>query len=113
MQHSPEGLCAWALRSAIFRDDCHDRKHYHSHYASGNFTIPGTSSLLTGTYPWTHRAINFRGVIKRNLIGNDIFTMLGSEFTRLGFPQNFWVNLILTQFKDQMETLLPAGTLSP
>jgi len=29
---------------------------YHSHYSAGNFTIPGTTSLLTGLYPWTHRA---------------------------------------------------------
>jgi len=50
---------------------------YHSHYSNGNFTPAGTSSLLTGTYPWTHRAINVRGVIKRDLIGNDIFTALG------------------------------------
>src|SRR5258705_6067896 len=26
---------------------------YHSHYAGGNFTIPGVSTLLTRTYPWT------------------------------------------------------------
>ena len=30
---------------------------YHSHYSAGNFTTPGTTSLLTGLYPWTHRAI--------------------------------------------------------
>src|SRR5512144_1796135 len=30
---------------------------YHDHYAGGNFTTPGTASLLTGTYPWSHRAI--------------------------------------------------------
>jgi glucan phosphoethanolaminetransferase (alkaline phosphatase superfamily) len=26
---------------------------YHNHFASGNFTTPGTASLLTGTYPWS------------------------------------------------------------
>ncbi|MEA3352154.1 MAG: sulfatase-like hydrolase/transferase, partial [Chloroflexota bacterium] len=29
---------------------------YHNHYAAGNFTTPGTASLLTGTLPWSHRA---------------------------------------------------------
>ena len=29
---------------------------YHNHFAGGNFTSPGTASLLTGTLPWTHRA---------------------------------------------------------
>jgi arylsulfatase A-like enzyme len=31
---------------------------FHAHYSVANFTTPGISSLLTGTYPWTHRAIN-------------------------------------------------------
>src|SRR5512138_2836632 len=31
---------------------------YHSHYSGGNFTTPGTATLLTGLYPWGHRAIN-------------------------------------------------------
>ena len=30
---------------------------YHAHYSGGNFTTPGTASLLTGTYPWSHRAL--------------------------------------------------------
>jgi arylsulfatase A-like enzyme len=85
---------------------------YHSHYSGGNFTTSGTSSLLTGTYPWTHRALNFRGVIKRDLIGNDIFTTLGNSYTRLAFPQNFWATFILTQFKDQIDHLLPASAFS-
>ncbi len=31
---------------------------YHNHYAAGPWTVPGTASLLTGTYPWTHRCIS-------------------------------------------------------
>src|SRR5512141_2623194 len=34
---------------------------YHNHYASSSFTSPGTASLLTGTLPWTHRAIRGGG----------------------------------------------------
>ncbi len=34
---------------------------YHRHYSAGNFTTSGTASMLTGLYPWTHRAINYRG----------------------------------------------------
>ncbi len=33
---------------------------YHSHYSGGNFTTPGTATILTGLYPWRHRAINLR-----------------------------------------------------
>jgi choline-sulfatase len=28
---------------------------YHNHYAGGNFTTPGTASLLSGMLPWKHR----------------------------------------------------------
>lgn len=34
---------------------------YHSHYAGGNFTSPGTATILTGSYTWTHRTVNLGG----------------------------------------------------
>ena len=36
---------------------------YRNHFAAGNFTSPGTASLLTGVLPWTHRAINLNGTV--------------------------------------------------
>ncbi|HVN15826.1 MAG TPA: sulfatase-like hydrolase/transferase, partial [Anaerolineales bacterium] len=36
---------------------------YHNHYAGGNFTTPGTASLLTGTLPWTHRAFTLNTMV--------------------------------------------------
>lgn len=83
---------------------------YHSHYASGNFTIPGTASLLTGTYPWTHRAINHRGMVKQSMVENNIFGAVGSEYHRLALPQNVWSNLITSQFAKDIDTLLPSST---
>ena len=38
---------------------------YNAHYSAGSFTTPGTASLLTGLYPWTHRAIDESGLIAR------------------------------------------------
>ena len=34
-------IARWAERAVV----------YHNHYAGGNFTTPGTASLLTGTFP--------------------------------------------------------------
>jgi len=85
---------------------------YHSHYSGGNFTMPGTASILTGTYPWTHRALNFRGVMKRSMIGNDVFSLFMNGYTRAAFPQNFWANFLLTQFADQIDVLLPTSAFS-
>lgn len=83
---------------------------YHSHYSSGNYTIPGTASLLTGTYPWTNRAINHSGVIKRDLVENNIFRAFEGGYQRVAFPQSIWSNFIVSQFQADVDTLLSAGT---
>ncbi len=83
---------------------------YHSHSAGGNYTIPGTASLLTGTYPWTHRAINYGGQVKSSMVENNIFRALGKEYRRLAFGQNVWAQFILTQFMADIDTFLPSGT---
>lgn len=82
---------------------------YHSHAASANFTIPATSSLLTGTYPWTHRAINHRGMVTQSLVDKNIFRAVGTEYQRMAFPQNVWANLITSQFANDIDTLLPSS----
>ncbi|MDO9303404.1 MAG: sulfatase-like hydrolase/transferase, partial [Anaerolineales bacterium] len=83
---------------------------YHSHRSSGNYTIPGTASLLTGTYPWTHRAINLGGAVKRSIAENNIFRVLGDDYHRLAFPQNVWADFIVSQFKEDVDTLLSPAT---
>ncbi|MBN1454257.1 MAG: sulfatase-like hydrolase/transferase [Anaerolineales bacterium] len=83
---------------------------YHSHYASGNYTIPGTASLLTGAYPWTHRALNYGGQARREMANKSIFTALGKDYYRIGFAQNIWAQMILTQFKSDLDVILPPGT---
>jgi arylsulfatase A-like enzyme len=83
---------------------------YHAHSAGGNYTIPGTSSLLTGAYAWTHRAINYGGQIKSDMVENNIFRALGEEYHRLAFGQNVWAQFILTQFMSDIDTFLSSGT---
>ncbi len=85
---------------------------YHNHYSGGNYTIPGVASLLTGTYPWTNRAINHGGFVKQNLVENNLFRVLGSDYHRWGFSQSIWANMILTQFKDDMDVIFPPETFS-
>jgi hypothetical protein len=62
---------------------------FHRYNSSGNYTIPGTSSLLTGMYPWTHRAINHSG--------------LARLFPRIPGRRSFFLNLkgILTIFSPR------------
>ncbi len=85
---------------------------YHSHYSAGNFTTPGTASLLTGLYPWTHRAINGHGLMNRALIGNNIFQAMKGGHKRLAFTQNVWANYIISQFHSDVDIHLSPQTFS-
>jgi hypothetical protein len=85
---------------------------YHAHAAGGNFTIPATSSLLTGTYPWTHRAVNHRGMVHQDMVDKNIFRAVGTDYQRMAFPQNVWADLIVSQFAKDIDTLLPSSLYS-
>jgi arylsulfatase A-like enzyme len=83
---------------------------FHQHYSTGNFTTPGTASLLTGLYPWTHRAINMSGLIVRDRAQQNLFRALGPDYHRLAFSQNLLANYFFDQFRgDIEETLSPAS----
>ena len=85
---------------------------YHRHYAAGNFTTPGTASMLTGMYPWTHRAFNYRGMIARDLVERNIFQLVGPEYTRLAFTQNLWADILLSQFEKDLDIHVPCDAFS-
>jgi hypothetical protein len=85
---------------------------YNAHYSAGSFTVPGTASLLTGLYPWTHRAINESGLIARSLTDRNIFRLVGSQFNRVAFSQNLWPNYFFAQFQGDIDKLIPAGSFS-
>ena len=85
---------------------------YHSHYAAGNYTISGTASLLTGTYPWTHRAFSFAPQVKKNFADRNIFQALGAGYQRAGYSQNIYADLLLRQFENGLDTLTDLGAFS-
>ncbi len=83
---------------------------YHRHYSNGNYTTPGTSSLLTGLRPWTHRAINGSGIIKRQLSFHNIFHFLGKDYFRMAYTQNYWADYLLDQLSSDIDSLLPLAS---
>jgi arylsulfatase A-like enzyme len=85
---------------------------YHRHYAAGNFTTTGTASMLTGMYPWTHHAINYRGMIDRQLKERNLFNLIGAGYTRLAFTQNLWADILLSQFESGLDVHLPGSSYS-
>ncbi len=85
---------------------------YHNYNSAGNFTVPGTASLLTGMYPWTHRAVNHAGLVSRELADRNIFNLLGSDYHRTGFAQTGWASFLLAQFRKDLDTYLSPETFS-
>jgi arylsulfatase A-like enzyme len=85
---------------------------YNAHYSPGNFTTPGTASLLTGLYPWTHRAINYSGLVTRNRAHQNLFKAIGSRHQRLAYSQNIWANYLFAQFDREIDAVLPPGSFS-
>jgi arylsulfatase A-like enzyme len=79
---------------------------FHSHYAGGNFTTPGTASLLTGAYPWSHRAVNMQGTVVDGFRQKTIFNLLGEKgYFRVGFSHNILAVSLLNQFRADLDHL--------
>ena len=85
---------------------------YRNHYSAGNFTTPGTASMLTGMYPWKHRAFDQGGLIKTDLAPNNMYSLLGKDYFRLAFSQNPWPDRLIGQFYKDVERFLPSTAYS-
>jgi arylsulfatase A-like enzyme len=79
---------------------------YHNHYAGGNFTTPGTASLLTGTLPWRHRAFQPGGRVEEAYEVQNIFSAF-ENYYRLTYSHNLWANLLLRQFRSELDNYIP------
>jgi arylsulfatase A-like enzyme len=95
-------MSRWAERATVF----------HNHYAAGNFTTSGTASMLTGMFPWKHRAFNQGGLIRADLRQNNFYTLLGEGYERLAFSQNPWPDRLLSQFYQEVDRFLPITSYS-
>ncbi len=83
---------------------------YHNHYANGNFTTTGTASLLTGTLPWTHRALNHNDTVAEPFVEQNIFGAF-SHYHRMAYSHNLLVNTQLRQFLASIDHYTPQGNL--
>ncbi len=83
---------------------------YHNHYAGSNFTTPGTASLLTGTLPWTHRAMQAKNLVAPPFERQNLFGVF-EDYYRIGYSHNGWANILLEQARDHMDEVVPWRTL--
>jgi arylsulfatase A-like enzyme len=83
---------------------------YHNHYAAGNFTTPGTASLLTGTYPWTHRALRINNKVHQDYQSRNIFHVL-DDYHRITYSHNSLVRIFQKQFSRDIDYFKPRDDL--
>jgi arylsulfatase A-like enzyme len=83
---------------------------FHNHYAAGTFTIPGTASLLTGLYPWTHRALSLgSGGMIDTQQDHQIFETFSDTHSTLAYTQNKFADTLLFQCAKYLGTHLKTG----
>jgi arylsulfatase A-like enzyme len=83
---------------------------FQRHYAAGNFTIPNTASLLTGVYPWSHRAFHLYGGLAETYLDKNIFRQLGENTESLAYTHNTQTAYLLYQLHTQINNLYPLDT---
>lgn len=79
---------------------------FHNHYSPGVFTVPGTSSLLTGLHPWSHRAFQIGAGVSPVHARHSIFAALSGTHSTLGYTQNRLANQILLEFNPDLDELV-------
>jgi arylsulfatase A-like enzyme len=75
---------------------------YHNHFAGGHFTAPGTASILTGTFPWTHRAFHVTGKIDGDIDNRNLFHAFRS-YHRIAYTHNPLANYLLRNFSPYID----------
>lgn len=76
---------------------------YHHHYSTAVFTVPGTSSLLTGLHPWSHRAFQLGAGISAAHIPHTIFSALSSTHATMAYTQNKLADFLLYQLEADLD----------
>jgi arylsulfatase A-like enzyme len=85
---------------------------FHNHHAAGNYTTPGTSSLLTGVYPWKHRALHIRGKTTPFYEDHNLFSLFPKDYKKFAYTQNPLAYSILFQFHNHIDRLVKIPELA-
>jgi arylsulfatase A-like enzyme len=85
---------------------------YHRHYSTASFTTPGTASLLTSLYPWTHRALHLGGSLPQSFAEKQIFAALSGSHATVGYSQNTYADLLLYQAGRFLQNHIRTGSFN-
>jgi arylsulfatase A-like enzyme len=85
---------------------------YHNHFAGGTFTVPGTASLLTGLYPWSHRALQLGSGITPHHVDHQIFAALKNKYSTTAYAQNPNADQFLGQSGNYLDAHIRTGAFN-
>ena len=83
---------------------------YHQHYSGANFTTSGTASLLTGVYPWTHRAFRMYTPLADSIKSQSVFHAMAGHHT-IVYSHNTLANTLFDQFQQRLDDYIPQHEL--
>ena len=85
---------------------------YHAHHAGGNFTTPGAATLMTGVYPWTHRAVHVHGSVMDSFADRNIFSAVPNDIYSYAYTHNLLAESLLQQFRAHIGLFLRTRELA-
>lgn len=83
---------------------------YYNHFSGGNYTTPGTASLLTMSHPWSHRAFRFGAQVIDEYASKSVFHAF-DDYHRVGYTHNPLANTLLMQFQRDIDEYVPMEKL--
>jgi arylsulfatase A-like enzyme len=85
---------------------------FHAHYSAGSFTTPGTASLMTGVYPWSHRAVNIQSTVLEEFREKTMFRLFREAgYSSVAYTHNIAVSSLLDQFREDIDHFVPIHEL--
>lgn len=85
---------------------------YHRHQSAGNMTVSGTASLLTGTYPWSHRAFHYFSRADQVFRDRNVFALLKDDYHLISYTHNIMAEVLLYDFCRHIHQPIPMGDLA-
>lgn len=79
---------------------------YHNHHSGGNFTTPGTSTLMTGVLPWLSRAFALYIPVIDSYANKSFFHAF-QDYHRVAYSHNPAVVTLLNQFASGLNQNIP------
>ncbi len=83
---------------------------YHNHYAASYFTYPGTTSLLTGVYPWMHRGFISSKKYLPFFSDHNLFSLF-EDHHRVVYTHNPFANDVLDPMAAHIDAYKPRQDL--